>query len=334
MVLRVAKISIIIPVYNVERYLKRCIDSIQNQTFADIEILLIDDGSTDSSLDICKKIAKSDERIKVFHKKNGGLSDARNYGLDHATSNLIMFVDPDDWLEVDAIDYLYRLMNKYNTDFAMAENRRMTRYSKVKQPLSVNEFLLSQHDFLEKLFKINTQVNVQYAWAKLYNKKLFQNIRFPVGLTNEDVQTTFEIALNTTKIAYSTKIIYDYFINPNSITTQTFSNKRLDLITIWSNVVKRALTTNNQWIIKNARINYYRSIFGVLTNLAMSTLTLKEKRAFLAKNGWLLKKFNSSYRVLLHSRIPISRKFMIVCYRMNFNFSLIIMSLIGKVIRR
>lgn len=329
-----AKISIIIPVYNVERYLKRCVDSIQNQTFADIEILLIDDGSTDLSLDVCKKIAKSDERIKVFHKENGGLSDARNYGLDHATSNLIMFVDPDDWLEVDAIDYLYRLMNKYNADFAMAENRRTTKYSKVKQQLSVNESLLSQHEFLEKLFKINTQVNVQYAWAKLYNKKLFQNVRFPVRLTNEDVQTTFEITLNTTRIAYSTKIIYNYFINPNSITTQIFSNKRLDLITIWLNVVKRALTTNNQWIIQNARINYYRSIFGVLTNLAMSTLTLKEKRDFLAKNGWLLKKFNSSYGVLLRARIPMTRKFMIVCYRTNFDFSLIIMSLIGKLIRR
>lgn len=329
-----AKISIIIPVYNVEQYLKRCINSIQNQTFADIEILLIDDGSTDSSLNTCKKIAKSDERIKVFHKENGGLSDARNYGLDQATSNLIMFVDPDDWLEIDAIDYLYRLMNKYNADFAMAENRRTTRYSKVKQPMSVNESLLNQHEFLEKLFKINTQANVQYAWAKLYNKKLFQNVRFPVGLTNEDVQTTFEITLNTTKIAYSTKIIYNYFINPNSITTQMFSNKRLDLITIWSNVVKKALTTNDQWIIKNAKINYYRSIFGVLTNLAMSTLTLKEKRAFLAKHGWLLRQFNSSYRILLHSRIPMSRKFMIICYRTNYDFSLIVMSLMAKLIRR
>lgn len=329
------KISVIVPVYNVEKYIIRCISSISNQQFTNIEILLIDDGSTDSSLEICERLARQDKRIRVFHKSNGGLSDARNFGVKRATGSFITFVDSDDWLESDAISYLYSLLKKYNADFAMAENRRtQSQINAKKTQLTQRECLLNQREFLKKFFKVNTQINVQYAWAKLYKKELFENTQFPVGLTNEDVQATFEVTLNATKIAYSTKVIYNYFINPNSITTQVFSDKRLDLITVWSNVLKRALKTNDSWIIRNSQINYYRSLFGVLTNLALSSLSLKEKRDFLRKNDWLLKKFNSGYQMLLRAQIPTSRKLMIFCYRANYNMSLTMMHLITKLMRR
>ena len=111
-----ATISIIVPVYNVEKYLERCVKSIQNQTYSDLEIILVDDGSPDSSGALCDQYAKEDKRIKVIHKKNGGLSEARNYGIEAATGSYIMFIDSDDWIDLDMAEMLCKLSNKYDAD--------------------------------------------------------------------------------------------------------------------------------------------------------------------------------------------------------------------------
>lgn len=333
MVMNMAEISVIVPIFNMKNYLERCVNSILNQTFKSIEIILVDDGSTDNSSEICDRLSRRDSRIKVFHKKNGGLSDARNFGLKKSSSKLITFVDPDDWLEKDALGYLFELMKKYDADFVMGENRRVTKKTEINKEFYPREKLLNQEQFLRKFFKVGTQEDVQYAWAKLYKKRLFSNVNYPVGLTNEDVPTTFEIILNSNRIVYSNKIIYNYFFNKNSITTEKFSCKRLDLLKVWDLVVNSAISNCcDSWTIKNAKLNRYRANFGILTNLATSTLSLKEKFCFFNNHINIYTDFKKQYKELIDARIPLSRKFLMTCYYINYKFSLIMLHIINKVI--
>ena len=118
-------ISVIIPVYKVEKYLKRCVESVQKQTFKNLEIILIDDGSPDSCGEMCDEMSKMDSRIKVVHKNNGGLSDARNAGIEIASGKYVVFVDSDDWLDLDMIDLLYRILKQYDADFAECSYRNI-----------------------------------------------------------------------------------------------------------------------------------------------------------------------------------------------------------------
>lgn len=316
-------ISVIVPVFNVENYLNRCIDSILNQTYKNFELIIVDDGSFDHSPSICDVYKNKDSRVKVIHKSNGGLSDARNSGLDIAKGKYIFFVDSDDWLEEDALEYLYILIKKYNADFAFAENNRSEIKRKIRQPKEIKENLWDQKTFLKKFFKINTQINVQYAWAKLYKKELFDNVRYPVGVTNEDIPSTFQIALSSRRIVHSNKIIYNYFYNNNSITTHKFSEERLDLLKVWDLVNEYAKYDQcNDWIRKNAKLCRYRANFGWLTNLALADIPLKKKQIFLNNNKKILNDFKQEYPTLMNAQLPISRKLLMSCYNLNYKFSL------------
>ena len=126
-------VSVIIPVYKVEKYLERCVESVQKQTFQNLEIILVDDGSPDLCGAMCDEMAKTDPRIKVIHKNNGGLSDARNVGIEMASGNYIVFVDSDDWLDLDMIALLYRVLKKYNADIAECSYRNALTELKKKQ---------------------------------------------------------------------------------------------------------------------------------------------------------------------------------------------------------
>lgn len=319
------KISVIIPVYKVEKYLRRCVDSILNQTYKNFELLLVDDGSPDSSGKICDDYSKTDNRIKVIHKKNGGLSSARNAGIKASSGDYLNFVDSDDWLEFDCLEYLLELLTKNNADFSMAENIRDSSDvdfdSKLKKT-PFEEKVFSQKDFLSLFFKINTQKNVQYAWAKLYKKKLFDNIKYPEGLTDEDVPATFNVILASNKIAYSTKIVYHYFVNPNSITESEFSNKKFDLLKVWDIVCKDAIETKNQWIIKNAFINRYRADFGILCNFILSKDLVNSQILYSDKIQASLENLKKHKKALLRSKIPFSRKILIVMFCFSFPFSM------------
>ena len=122
-------ISIIVPIYNVEQYLTKCVESLINQTYKNIEIILVDDGSTDNSGIIADRLAKKDARIKIFHKENGGLSDARNYGVNKASSDLIMFIDSDDYYELFAVEYLVRVQERYNSDLVASGLESVNKYN-------------------------------------------------------------------------------------------------------------------------------------------------------------------------------------------------------------
>ena len=210
-------ISIIVPCYNVEKYLPKCINSIIRQTYNNLEIWLVDDGSPDRCGQICDEYAAIDNRIKVIHKTNGGLSDARNVAIDKATGEWITFVDSDDYITADYIETLYQLVEKYNCEVAVAC------HSIFKE----NEELLCNKEQLieEKMHPLYAVEQMFYqekfdnsAWAKLYHRRLFESgIRYPKGLIYEDMATTYLLMLESNGVAYTNKVIYYYLLRESSI---------------------------------------------------------------------------------------------------------------------
>lgn len=222
-------ISIIVPVYNVEKYLENCINSILNQTYNNIEIVLVDDGSTDNSGKICNDYLASDKRIKVIHKKNGGLSSARNAGIDNSNGKYITFIDSDDDIEKDYVEYLYNLIKKYNTEMSIC-TYSIKINNNIKDNIGKNyeECLLDTKECLKRL--LCEEGYTVSACAKMYNRILFSNIRFPLGKLNEDNGTTYKLIMNCKKIAYGNLSKYNYYIHENSITTSKWNKRKYDLI--------------------------------------------------------------------------------------------------------
>lgn len=208
-------VSIIVPIYKVEPYLRRCIDSIVNQTYTNLEIILVDDGSPDDSPRICDEYAARDNRIIVIHQENGGLSDARNAGLDICKGEYISFVDSDDWTNENYIANLLDIIIKNKADIAIAENIRTDGCSEPsKGNISINVY--TPQNALKHLFSQN-HIAFTVSWGKLYKKSLFTSLRFPIGKYHEDEFTTYILFYKSKKIVYTSEILYYYYQRAGSI---------------------------------------------------------------------------------------------------------------------
>lgn len=222
-------ISIIVPIYNVEDYLPRCIDSLREQEYRDIEIILVNDGSTDKCSYICDNYAQKDSRIKVVHKINGGLSDARNAGLACASGEYIAFVDSDDWVSPYYLSELYTAMKKSNADIVECEKIITTgkvHDEKIKKDTSTSVYGASQALHL----LIEDHIFHQTVWNKLYTRKVIGDIKFAVGKYNEDEFWTYQIFGRADKIAYIDRTLYYYFQRPSSLMGVGYNLRRLDAI--------------------------------------------------------------------------------------------------------
>lgn len=213
-------ISIVIPVYNVENYLKQCLDSVISQTYRKIEIILADDGSTDRSGKICDEYAKSDSRIKVIHKTNGGLSDARNAGLKIASGEYIGFVDSDDFIEKDMYEILLGLMQKYGVSLSCARFDQFGENTRFDPPLASGEIVkIKGEELLKNIISENLN---RYAtlsvWDRLYKREIIEKLKFPVGKCYEDVVFSTIAILNCPYCVYINKPLYHYRIRKGSIT--------------------------------------------------------------------------------------------------------------------
>lgn len=226
-------ISVIVPVYNVENYLPRCIDSILQQSYRDFELLLIDDGSKDRSGDICEEYAKKDSRIQVFHKENGGLSDARNYGLDRMKGDSVAFVDSDDYIGPDYLRVLVELQAEYQTDMAMIVAYATESTELQLVPSRDERKGIKPMDALKEIAQAGI-VGVS-AWGKLYRKALFETRRFPVGKLYEDLYTTPYMVEECKRCAYSTSIQYYHFQRSGSI-THTISDSAIEM---WNEAMEK-----------------------------------------------------------------------------------------------
>lgn len=221
------KISIIVPVYNVEVYLSNCIDSILNQTFRNFELILVNDGSTDKSLDICKHYKNIDDRICIIDKKNGGISSARNAGLDIAKGEYIGFVDSDDYIHPQMYEILYKQIIKNKADISMCGFKKISKFNKKEL---LGKFILNQEVEIsnneEAVFKLGENDSVTYvvAWNKLYKKSLFNNIRFKEGIIHEDEYIIHRLLYQANNLVYIKENLYFYLQREGSI-----MDKRLNI---------------------------------------------------------------------------------------------------------
>lgn len=207
-------ISVIVPIYNVELYLRQCLDSIIGQTYQNLEIILVDDGSTDNSGYICDAYASSDNRIKVIHKENSGVADARNVGLAASTGQYIGWVDPDDWIEPDMFEYLMSNMKQYSSDITVCG--RAEQYSqRVKLRAWKGLELLNTEQALQQLI-IDQQMG-SYLWDKLWKKTLYDEIEFPTGRTFEDISVIHKLFERAGIILCLPEVKYNYRQRNDSI---------------------------------------------------------------------------------------------------------------------
>lgn len=223
-------ISVIIPVYNVEKYLKRCLDSVLNQTYSSLEIILIDDGSKDNSGKICDEYAQRDHRIITIHKDNGGLSDARNVGIENMRGQYVTFIDSDDYVAADYVDYLYRLLIEYNVEISMCHYKKV--YSE-KEPFDIKSMsveLLDSKCAME--YYLYHKKFTASAYCKMYKRNLFDSIRYPVGKYYEDMAVICQLLDSANQVAIGNQQKYYYLQRESSIMRENFSVKKMHRIEI------------------------------------------------------------------------------------------------------
>lgn len=222
-------LSVVVPIYNVEKYLKQCLNSLANQTLSNIEIILVNDGSTDNSEAICQSYAEQDSRIKLFSKPNGGLSDARNFGIQKVTSPVVGFVDSDDYVDLDMFQVLMELKLRSNAEIAVGGVKMVSNDGEEYMVRAVEgEIIADRHDAMEELLKSKRITNS--VCNKIFDITLFDQISFPVGKLYEDEYVTYKLFDRANKVAMTNEVSYYYRSSPNSITHKPFSEREFDRI--------------------------------------------------------------------------------------------------------
>ena len=223
-------ITVVVPIYKVEKYLRRCVDSILLQTYKNLEIILVDDGSPDSCPVICDEYADMDKRVSVIHKSNGGLSDARNAGIELAHGKYIAFVDSDDYIDERMYEILYKNLTDNNADISVCEFIKT--YDEAKIDDSIIKESVEVFNKLQVMDNLYDDLYLQtvVAWNKLYKKDIFKSIRYPFGKINEDEYVIHQILNSANNVVYTNLPLYYYVQRTDSIMGEKYSLKRLDVL--------------------------------------------------------------------------------------------------------
>lgn len=308
-------ISIVVPVYGVEGYLDRCITSILMQTYCNFELILVDDGSRDASGRICDEYAMNDSRIIVIHKKNGGLSDARNAGIDISKGKYITFIDSDDYVENDYLEVLHKAIKKNNSDISICSYQSVYENGKILKQNENYCKVLSPEEMCEEIL-YQTNFNVS-AWAKMYKIELFSNIRYPVGKIFEDAFTTYKLILKSKSISVDLKICYNYMIRGESILTSSFSEKKLTLIDAYDEMGKEILKKYPNLKMAVNRSKLYANISTLRQMIFIDERLIKKEKViqkYIRKNyKYILYNKKSSFRdkiavILISINIDLFKK--------------------------
>ena len=308
----VPQISVIVPIYNSVPYLQRCVESIIAQTYPHLEILLIDDGSTDGSANLCDTLSEKDARIQVVHKsQNEGLSAARNTGLDMASGTWIGFVDSDDWIAPDMYANLLESLTSLSADVVYG-GIVPTEGEKPVTPAVPAGHLLSKDEYFRDFFRMGTQICVFYVWNALYCSSLLEGIRFRNEIRNaEDVDFSFRVAMKARSIARDESALYFYFQNPKSITRRGFSETDFDLISVWDYVVDLCQRDYPDFLVP-AKLNRYRVDFTLLMRIILYCAPEQDAQ-YAQQEKALLQSLRQNHRALLGAPIPLSRKLLLLC---------------------
>ena len=271
-------ISVIVPIYKVEKYLKKCVESILEQTYSNLDIILVDDGSPDNCGDIIEEFRKKNERIRTIHQKNGGLSDARNSGIKIAKGKYIVCIDSDDWIEKNMIEVLYKDIINTNSDISVCEFVEEDDLQNILSTKKYNNEIIefSSKEALKSLIKQDILTN--HAWNKLYKASLFEGIEYPKGQLMEDVSTTYKLFEKANKIVYQNTSLYHYIqrgtsilgnITEKRINDQEFAffDRNKYLMEKYSEF-KEIIELDNMYNVKTL---YFLAILGGYKNLYNST---------------------------------------------------------------
>ena len=314
-------ISVIVPVYNVEAYIAKCLNSLLSQSYSEYEIITVDDGSTDSSGAICDDYSQKFERVVSLHKKNGGLSDARNYGLEHAKGGFIMFVDSDDYVDSDCLEYLYSLLKKYKTRLSMCQLRVVLENGRTIDHGVEGDELLTGKKCLERML-YHDMVDTT-ACAKLYDVSLFDDVRYPQGKQFEDIGTTYKFFLKCNDVAMGYASKYNYIFRSSSIVNCDFNPKKFDLLDMTDNMGAEVLKEYPDLSKAVMRRRVY-SRFSTLNQMLCTDQFPDKKKElirFINTNGAL---------VIKDQLVPKRDKLAIILLRMSFGLYRFVWLLVGK----
>lgn len=324
-------ISIIVPVYNVEKYLKRCIDSLVKQTYKNLEIILINDGSTDNSGYLCNEIIKEDSRVKVVHKKNGGLSSARNTGLKIAKGRYITFIDSDDWIELDTYEYCVKLIKSNQADCIefntiMVQNNK--RIIQKKEKLKIFE----GKDILYYYMISSTKTGNYSVCCCLFPRDAIKKLQFREGKVNEDIDFKYKALKNCKKLVISNLYKYYYFQSGDSLSTGGLKKKDFDLYDASEILYKLTCDENYKDIAFLGKVKKRRTAFSLLSKIAYYGIT----EEFNNKNDiieQLIKEHRKNIMILTKAPIPLSRKILSLLFGINFKFTVLCIKIIKGVKR-
>lgn len=310
------QISIIVPVYKVEQYLDRCVNSILNQTFTDFELILVDDGSPDRCPQMCDEWAKKDARIRVIHKENGGLSSARNAGLAVMQGEYVNFVDSDDWIEHNMLERLFSLLREHpGTQIAQCEARRTKGEEDAKEAkASPKVRVLDAKGMLDYFFRVNGEESNTGVWNKLIKVEILNGFEF-VDTLNEDVEASYEFFTRAKSMVVTDEKMYNYFINQSGITNSEFREKDFDYLDVWKRVCSRTKKEHPEYA-SYAEINRKRANFTLLSKMMLCGYD-KTNAHIVERRKKMKQQLRKDFWQLLRWKMPVSRKvlMLVVCLR-------------------
>lgn len=268
-------ISIIVPVYNVEEYLDRCIESIVKQTYKNLEIILVDDGSPDKCPEICEKWAECDERIRVIHKKNDGLANARNSGIEVSNGDYLIFTDSDDYMDPDMIEFLLNLSLKYDADVSRCGF--YFNYENIDKKRNISYESIQIPDYNERIIDLATTGYGGVAWNKLYKRDIIKEQLYDkADGCSEDIMHNFRVYKDAKKVVFSDIPKYHYVIRNGSITNDVFDKRAFDIIR-----AKKIILDNvkdNEDVLPYAVKGYIMSAFIVLSGCIQNNMFFEERQ--------------------------------------------------------
>ena len=267
------KVSIIIPIYNVEKYIEKCLNTIINQTYKNIEIILIDDGSTDKSSNICDKYSKIDERIKVIHKQNEGVSIARNDGIELSTGKYIVFIDPDDYVSKNHIETLYSCININNVDLVISNAIDVTEDGRELEVAQKTDMYMDREQCLEALLSGESFAHV--CWGNIYKRELLKDCRFNHKYRiAEDLDFLYRYISRINSAYFLSKNTYYWLKRYGSATNSQYSEKWNDELEIWNSIIVKTRMQDNN-LYKKAIEGYIRTHLSQVKRFSLDKEPIK-----------------------------------------------------------
>ena len=312
-------ISAIVPVYNVEEWLERCVNSLLGQTYHNLEIILVDDGSTDGSPALCDRYAEREERVRVIHKQNGGLSSARNAGVEAATGDYVTFIDSDDWLEGNTYEYAVSLLKERQADVVQYNYVMVRDEGPVSQPKEKIEVFHGK-DVLQYYMESTTKTGSYSVCRCLFPASALKPLRFREGKINEDVDYKYKALEKCHTLVNTNQYQYHYFQKGQSLSTGGLKEKDMDLYEAAEELWKLTREETYGSIARLGRVKVARTAFSLLSKIAYYGIQEEslDPKQLIPK---LTKEHRKNLRILLFSPMPVSRKILSILFAINFSMT-------------